>query len=440
VKTITAVLTTALLAACATPPTPELETELSEAAIWLQEYLRIDTSNPPGGESAACDLLASILTEAGIQFERLDSGDGRASLWATLPPTAPSTDPETLLLLHHTDVVPATGEWAVPPFAGEVRDGMLWGRGAIDSKSLGMTHLAALVALSRSGAERRRGVALLASADEETGGSLGVERWLEQRPDLFSGLATVVNEGGFNRGYQGRLHWWGMEIAQKRPLWIEATSSSPEELVAGLARLVRRPPQWRVSPQAQFTFTWMAPHYIDHWSRIFRSLGDYIKPAGPTVGLMPGMEVYFLDSLQVNQMEVVPGTGARARIDSRLLPDTDQSQWLTDIGEALGPAVTVEVVLAAPPVESSPWSGPWIEIAQRHLSSVAPVLPQMAAGITDSRFFRQAGVPAYGFSPFILDSVVTRSVHARDERIPIEAFDAGVGRMTDLVAAWANGD
>lgn len=409
-------------------------------AGWLQDYLRIDTTNPPGGEAAAVQFLSAILSQEGVDSEVLDAGDGRPSLWAYLPPTQPGATAETLLLLHHMDVVPADSLWRGQPFGGEVREGELWGRGAIDAKSLGIAQLCALVTLAREGSARRRGVALLASSDEERGGRLGVERWLKLRPELFGDVTAVANEGGSNRGFEGRLHWWGIEVAQKRPLWIEATAADPVDLVAGLRRLIDLPPRWRVSPPVQFTFSKLAPHYNEHWRRLFVDLARHVGPDGPTVALLPGMATFLIDSVQANKLEILPGGGGRARIDIRLLPDSDDDAWLERIRQALGPEVETELLLSAPVVEASPWDGPWLDALQRVLGREAPVVPQMAAGITDSRFFRQRGIPAYGMAPFILDAALMRTVHGRDERIPLAELERGTERMIELVAVWAQGD
>src|SRR5262245_28572493 len=166
-------LLVASLPACAAP-------RLSEAAVWLRDYLRIDTTNPPGRERRAVDHLAAILAREGIPFRRLASAPGRESLYARLP--APGSGGRAVLLLHHLDVVPAGPGWSVPPFSGEARDGSLWGRGAIDDKSLGIAHLAALVDLKRSGVRRTRDVVWLAVPDEENGGGLGTAWLLAKHP------------------------------------------------------------------------------------------------------------------------------------------------------------------------------------------------------------------------------------------------------------------
>ena len=169
---------------------------LSPAAELLAAYVRQDTANPPGNERAAAELLARHLRDAGVATELYVSPRGRASLAARLPATRP--DAPVLVLLHHLDVVPPGAGWSGPAWAGEARDGELWGRGAIDAKSLGVAQLEAFLA-ARELPERRRELLLLAVADEETGGAEGSRFLLESHPGLFARVEAVLNEGGQNR-------------------------------------------------------------------------------------------------------------------------------------------------------------------------------------------------------------------------------------------------
>lgn len=424
-------------------------TALSPAARLLADYLRVDTSNPPGGERPAAELLAGRLREQGVATELYVSPGGRASLAARLPATRPGAP--VVVLLHHLDVVPAGEGWSGPAFAGEVRDGKLWGRGAIDAKSLGVAQLEAFLA-ARALPERRRELLLLAVADEEAGGAQGTRWLLERHPELFERVEAVLNEGGQCRAVLGRTLFWGIEVAQKRPLWlaIRATGrpghaatvnldSAAHRLIRALARAVEAPPRWRVSAAARDYFRALAA--FDPQARALAAdLDAAIRPEGPTRALLPGMAGYFLDTFQVTRLEAgdrvnVIAAEASAKVDVRLLPDTDAAAWLAELRARLGPEVTVEVELDSPPVPSSPADTPLFAELARALGGGTPVVPAFIAGVTDSRHFRARGIAAYGVSPFALEYPDPGSVHGPDERIPLDVFDQGVDRMKRIVRA-----
>ncbi|HEY0784195.1 MAG TPA: M20/M25/M40 family metallo-hydrolase, partial [Thermoanaerobaculia bacterium] len=214
----------ALLALCLAAPRPTAAADLSEPARWLQGYLRIDTTNPPGNERQAAAYLAEILRREGITASLLPTPEGRVNLYARL--TSPASGGRGVLLLHHMDVVAPGPGWTVAPFAGLVRDGRLFGRGALDDKSLGIAQLAALIDLKRRNVALDRDVAVLAVADEENGGGRGTGWLLAAHPEIFRGVEAVVGEGGRSQlSGDRRLLWWGIEVAQKRPLWLEVATS-----------------------------------------------------------------------------------------------------------------------------------------------------------------------------------------------------------------------
>ena len=422
---------------------------LSPAAELLAEYVRVDTSNPPGGERPAAELLARVLRERGVATELYVSPGGRASLAARLPATRP--DAPVIVLLHHLDVVPAGEGWSRPPFAGEVRDGKLWGRGAIDAKSLGVAQLEAFLA-ARALADRRRALLLLAVADEEAGGAEGTAWLLERHPELFERVEAVLNEGGQNRTVLGRTLFWGIEVTQKRPLWLAIRAhgrpghasavnleSAAHRLIRALARAVEAPPSWRVSAAARDYFGALAA--FDPQARALAAdLDAAIRPEGPTRALLPGMAGYFLDTFQVTRLEAsdrvnVVAAEASARVDVRLLPDTDAAAYLAALRARLGDQVTVEVELESPAVPPSPADTPLFAELAGALGEGRPVVPAFIAGVTDSRHFRARGVAAYGLSPFALEFPDPGSVHGPDERIPLDVFDQGVERMKRIVRA-----
>lgn len=440
------------IVAAAAAGSPAAGAELSEAARWLQGYVRLDTSNPPGGEVRAAAYLARILHREGIATQLLFTADGRASLYARLEGERPDG---ALLLTHHLDVVAPGPGWSAEPFAGEVRDGRLWGRGAVDVKSLGVAHLAAFVDLRRRGVTPARDVVLLAVADEENGGLQGTAWLLEHHPELFAGVGTVLNEGGANRAIGGRILWWGIEVAQKRPLWLEVTAggrgghgaglnpfSASHRLVQALARLLELPPRFRVTQPARDYLGALAPHEPPAFRDAYRDLDAYIGPDGPRGPMMPGVANLFLDTVQVTvlaageRINVVPDR-ATARIDVRMLPDTDGDELLARLRAALGDDVSAEVLLTSLPVAASPAAGPLFRAARRVLGEEAMVVPAFISGFTDSRWYRARGIAAYGVSPFALEGPDLRGIHGPDERMPLAELDRGVERMRRLVRAIA---
>jgi len=413
----------------------------------LAAYLRIDTTEGSRQVAEAAALLAARLHGAGIATETFVTPTGHVQLAARLPATVPGAP--TVVLLHHLDVVPAGPGWTVDPFAGIERDGALWGRGAIDAKSLGIAHLEAFLEAAAL-PDRRRGLLFLAVSDEENGGREGTGWLLARHPELFAGVEAVLNEGGANRTVLGRSVYWGIEVEQKLPLWLEVEASgraghgatlTPDNaahaLIRALARMVDRPPVWKREPAARRYLEALGV-WDPNARRLAENLETAIGPDGPTVALQPGQPTLFLDTVQVTMLQAserpnVIAPRARARIDIRLLPSTDPGAFLEELRETLGPEVEVRVLLDAPPTEPSPASGPLFAELATALAGGGPVVPLFISGITDSRYFRARGIPAYGVSPFELEGEFTKTVHGPDERIALAAFREGVETMKRVV-------
>jgi len=426
----------------ATPP---------EAIHWLTAYLEIDTTNPPGREEEAARYLRSILHREGIATRLLVTPSGRTNLYARLEPTAPAPSAGALVLSHHMDVVPAGPGWSVDPFLGLEQDGLIWGRGAVDVKSLGIAQLAAFIDLHRRGGPTARPVVYLAVADEERGGEQGTRWLLENYPELFEDAAAVLGEGGANRVVGGRQFWWGIETAQKRPLWLKAIArgrgghgsmlnpaSAPHQLTLALARLLERPRQFRVTPEARRYLEAVRPFQSDYFGEMVDNLDEIVQTEDPYSRLFPGVANYLLDTIQINVIEtgerinVVPKT-AEARIDIRLLPDVDESAMTEEVRRLLGDRIELEVLLSAPRTGASPPDGDIYRCLERLLAESAPVVPAFIPGVTDARYFRERGIPAYGFSPFALAAEETGGIHSVDERISSSAFVKGVEVYTAVV-------
>lgn len=425
-----------------------------EALRWLQEYLQIDTTNPPGNEAEAAEYLAAIFEKEGIASQLLTSPAGRTSLYARLASTR--SDGRALALVHHIDVVPADGAWREPPFSGRLRHDELWGRGAIDVKSLGIAQLAVLIDLRRRAVELDHDLIYLAVADEEAGGGQGTGWLLDAHPELFNGLDAVLNEGGSNRTLGDRLLWWGVEITQKRPLWlaVKATgrgghgsqlnpASATHQLIRGLARLIERPPRYRVTDAAR-GFLAALDEVEERNDPLAPRLDEVIREDGPTEALPPGLPTLFLDTVQVTAIDNGRGQNviapeATALIDIRLLPDTDSEAFLDEVAALLGDELEVEVVLDAPIAAPSSTEHPLYRSLEKTLGVRAPVVPVFISGVTDSRYFRQRGVATYGFSPFTLNAEDSRGIHAKDEHIPSDAFLRGIETLRRVILSYAGG-
>ncbi|MCP3962997.1 MAG: M20/M25/M40 family metallo-hydrolase [bacterium] len=434
-------------------PPAQASESAEEIVGWLQEYIQIDTTNPPGGERAATDYLAAILEREGIASRVFESPEGRASLYARLE--APGGPRPAIVLLHHVDVVAAGDDWAVEPFSGRRWRDKVWGRGALDVKGLGIAQLAAVLDLKRTGGTRGRDVILLAVADEEAGGGQGARWLLEAHPELFEGVEGVLNEGGSNRVLNDRLIWWGIEVTQKRPLWLRVTASgrgghasglhphsATHKLVAGLARLLERPMTFRVTDAARMYLGTLARLEGGRAEEIYRLIEAGDGDELPNLPMAPGLPVYFLDTIQVTEIRNARGSNvvspeAVANIDMRLLPDTDSGALLAEVRELLGEDLEIEVLLEAPEAPASPRDHPIYLALEEALSVRAPVVPTFISGTTDSRFFRQRGIPAYGFSPFGVNARDMHGIHGKDEAVPIDAFLRGVENLRRFLRIYA---
>ncbi len=438
----------------------------AEPVAWLRTYLSFDTSNPPGGEAAAIGYLVSLIERHDpareIEVRVLTSPGGRSNLYARLPANAPDAKGGALVLLHHVDVVPAGAGWRLPPFGGILRDGKIWGRGALDAKSLGIAHLNAMLHLLESGVPRRRDLIFVASADEEAGGAEGAGWLVEEHWELFEGAEAVLNEAGVNRMAGERLLWWGIETAQKQVLWLRATASgrgghgsgfnpaSPtHRLLRALNRVLELEHPWRVTEAAHQAYRGLAAFHGGEFAAVFdqpielvqAELDRRLRFGGLDRVLMPGMAASFRDTVQITRFDngagpvnVAPGEAA-ALIDARLLPDADVEAFRRRVDTVLGAGIHVEELLRSGPSPASSTESDVYRTLERVLGARAPVAPAMIAGATDSRFFRRRGVDAYGFSPFTIPGEDAAGIHGIDERIPADDFLRGCETMTRVAAA-----
>lgn len=432
---------------------PDLERLENEAVSRLQEYLRVDTVNPPGNESRAVEFFAGVLTADGIPFEAAESAPGRGNIWARLKG---GSEP-ALLLLHHSDVVPADANyWDVSPLSGEIRDGHIYGRGALDMKTAGILQLETFLALQRMGKPLRRDVIFMSTADEEAGGFYGAGWLVENRPEIFQGVGWLLNEGG-GGSLAGDREVFSIEITQKVPLWLRLVAtgepghgSSPRvrtavtRLIRALSNMRNHEFQPRMVPAVDAYFKGLAKLESGKRRTGYQNMTEAVTHPGFLLQLQldnPALHALTRNTCSITRLEgsnkinVVPPE-ATAEIDCRLLPDQDPDAFVELLRSIINdPSIQIEKIMGFSPAVSTVDTELYraiTTVCQRHFPD-ALVLPSVLAGFTDSHFFRDLGIVSYGFVPTLIPLEDRAGVHGNNERVSVENVKRGVRLLLEIV-------
>lgn len=427
-----------------TQPALDWDALEQEAVRLLAEYLALDTSNPSGNESIAARWFADLLGREGITSDFYAAAPERESLIARLPGSDPvlSGQENAVVLLNHTDVVPVEAEyWSHPPFAGVVRDGLVWGRGALDMKSLGILEYLAFVLIKRLGLPHRRDLVFFAIADEEAGGEAGVEWFTKHHPELLRAY-VVVNEGaGGMAGFMGSDRpVFGFAAAEKTPLWLRLRTEGPpghgsmprasnalNRLTRALGKVLDWERERRIVPEVAPLFEALAA------AGMMEPLTDTATAArlaekDPWVNALTQDTISLTTCTAGIKVNVIPAS-CEATLDCRLLPGTDSAGFIAELAAQIDdPEVRIERIFTAEGPSSSldhPVVGVFREVIREYLED-AVVVPMVCAGFTDSRTFRQQGTPAFGFSPILATEEERRTVHGHDERVQIDKLGLGL--------------
>ena len=431
------------------------EHELSETARIARDLIRIDTTNRGGGdaepERPAADYVAEFLSGLGLEPEIFESDPGRASVVARVKGVEPELP--ALVLHGHLDVVPADpANWSVDPFGGVVKDGMLWGRGAVDMKDMDAMILTAIAELLRAGERPRRDVILAFFADEENGGVYGAQHLVEHHPELFAGAGTAISEvGGYSIDVEGTraylvqtgeksLDWIRLRArgtaAHGSRVWRDNAITRLAEAVAALGRH-----EWPLRLCDTTT------ELIDELAKI---LGVDPREVGPEeIVLRLGKGGGFIHASLRNtsnptvlsagyKHNVIPDT-AEALVDVRALPD-EQDRVLDVVRAIVGDDIEVEIVHSDIGLEV-PFAGELVDAMRASLLREDPgahVLPYLLSGGTDNKSLARLGIVGYGFAPLRLpaDLDFPGMFHGVDERVPLDALDFGHRVLVDLLRTY----
>ena len=429
-----------------------------EATRSLSAYLQLNTTNPPGNEMRTITFLKAILQAEGFEVQVLDTaelGPTRGNLYARLKGSGKK---KAIALVHHMDVVPAVASyWTVDPFSGAMKDGYVWGRGALDMKGQGIVQLFAMLALKRSGAKLDRDIVFIANSDEELGG-LGAIDFVKDHRDLLKDVEFLITEGGANPVKDGVLEYYGVSVSEKRTFWQKLTvngvaghGSRPTKqnpvprLVAALDKIAHYETPLHVTPGVAKFFRDISVEYGGQQRAWLADVSKAIEQpdarAWITNDVMWNAILRNTISLTVltasNKTNVIPPE-ASAELDIRLLPDQDPAAFL----EKLKKVVDDTAVHFSPIFEpKAPLESPIdtelfraIERAARDRDPKALVTTVMLTGATDRPPYREAGIVTYGLSPFKVEIADgQRGVHGNDKRISVANVGFGVKFFYDIL-------
>jgi acetylornithine deacetylase/succinyl-diaminopimelate desuccinylase-like protein len=401
---------------------------VEEASVTLRQYIRFDTTVPPGDVTEAANFLQALLERERLKVTRYEPAPGKVNLYARLKGSA---NAKPILLLHHMDVVPADpSRWGqIDPFGGEVKDGHIWGRGAIDMKGTGTLQLYAFLTLARQKIPLNRDVIFMAVNDEEIGGTMGARYMVENHYDELD-PEYVLDEGGFGTReiyVNGKLVF-GISVAEKQVVWLRVIArgvaghgSQPndqnpnDKLLHALNRLLDKPFAASSHGVLDTLRSKLGALEKNKFTNALKNTTISLTSLRSGVGNPP-------------KVNVIPSL-AEATLDARLLPGMDAKQFLSEVRSRLGDEIEVEIIQqsitsAVTPHDTDMFRALSSAIRRHHPE--ATVVPTPIPFGTDSRFFRLRGAKSYGILPLVLSSEIAGSIHSDAERIPIDQLETGM--------------
>ncbi len=427
----------------------------AEAVRLLQEYLRIDTSNPPGNEARGAEFLHRLFDAAGIANTVYTYAPGRANIYAAIKGDGSQ---RPLILLSHLDTVRAQpGQWKVPPFSGEIVDGQLYGRGALDMKDVGLVHAMIMLMVAREHIPLHRDLIFLATADEEVNDT-GSEWMIKNHPELIKNAEYVLTEGGPAFAYPNGKALYEIGVGEKATFWLRLTArgrgghgsvpiadSAPNRLVRAMYKVVNWEPPVQLLPFVEQYFHNIAALETGPRAASFRDIRHAVQDA-EFLRLLAGDRRYgpmLRNTVSLTMMSgseqtnTIPDT-ASCNLDVRLLPGATPADFMAQLRAVIGDdQIQVDPIapIFRPPNASSTDTALYRameEVVHSHDPN-ALVTPFMNNGYTESQMYRELGIAAYGFNPFVLPQEVQATKHAANERIAVDQLQRGLQLMYEVV-------
>jgi acetylornithine deacetylase/succinyl-diaminopimelate desuccinylase-like protein len=440
---------------------PQLDKADQEAIQLLSDYLKIDTTNAPGNEIKAAQFFKAIFDREGIESKIYESAPGRASIVARLKGNGQKKD---MVLLNHMDVVPTDkSAWKVDPFSGKIEDGFVWGRGAIDMKGMAIIELAAMLQLKRAGTPLKGDVIFMGTADEEAGGEMGAGYMVREHFDLLKNAGSIINEGSVILAKpDGNAVYYGVSTTEKSPLWLKLTATgtpshgsmpAPQTAVTKIIDAVTKIRNW----QTPIVVLPLVQKFAGETARLAASPGlqqgqknlaesmndpvfraDYLKNPINNAYVRNTVAITMLEGS--NKINVVP-TRASAQLDVRLLPGQEPDAFIQSLKEVIGDdSIQISKILSfASGV--SPQDSEFVRTVSQLAALRDPGVPftnQILVGFTDCHYFREKGLPCYGFMPYRLSYQEIASIHGNNERLSLANVAFGRSFLHELVKRIAS--
>lgn len=425
----------------------------------LKELIPIDTTNPPGNETAAMEWVQNFLSQYGIPSKIVSRDPKRGNLIARLPG---SSNEPGLVLLAHLDVVGATAEeWSFPPLQATESQGYLYGRGAIDMKGQAALMMSAFIKLHLSEQPLKREVLLVLVADEESGGKYGAEFLVEEHLEELN-PALVINEGSIAIVLNG-MNLYPIQVAEKGVAWLKLTArgesghgSMPSSnnatlrLIRALDKISEKPQPIQETPivaaflkgvarELPFPKSFLVKNFF---SPPVRTLASWM--AGPKIEANKFFNAMLRNTVVPtvlaagNKTNVIPPL-ATAEVDCRLLPGTTPEKFREEIIAKIDdPKIKVDF-LTESQANESPFETRDFQLFQKAILKVDPkavVVPFISPGATDMRFFREKGIVAYGIIPLLVQMEDLSGLHGKDERVPLEQLPKGEQILFEFIKLW----
>jgi acetylornithine deacetylase/succinyl-diaminopimelate desuccinylase-like protein len=430
----------------------------SEAQRTLSEYLKVNTTNPPGNELKAAIFLKNILDREGIPAQILDTvelGPGRANLYARLKGNGSK---KSIALVNHMDVVPATpSAWSVDPFSGVVKDAYIWGRGAIDMKGEAIAQLMSMIALKRSGAKLNRDIVYIANADEELTSTGGIT-FVKNHADLLKDVEYLITEATENSIKDGKVQYFAVGVAEKRTFWqrlsvkgIPSHGSRPTKqnpvprLVAALDRIAQYETPLHVTPGVGKFFRDISRLYPEPRRSWLANVTKALENREAREWILSNIywNAILRNTISLtglsgsNKTNVIPPE-ATADLDVRLLPDQNAADMLATLKRLAADTAVHFTTLLEPkaplesPIDTDLFRA--IEKAAKERVPTAFVTTPMQTGATDRPTYRKLGIITYAIDPFRIEQAERqRGVHGNDERLSVENVGHGVKYYYDIL-------